>query len=66
MMGFNCKQRLRLIGCLLFLSVINAPALAGPLTVETALSTAKSNHPDLLYAQACVFRSIVTGHFAKS
>lgn len=52
MKGIDRKQRLRLIGCLLFLSVNNVPALAAPLTLETALSTAESNHPDLLYAQA--------------
>lgn len=51
-MGSNCKQRLRLISCLLLLSVASNPALAGPLTLEAALATAESNHPDLLYAQA--------------
>jgi outer membrane protein TolC len=52
MNGVICKQRLKLISCLLFLSVASVPALAGSLTLEAALATAESNHPDLLYAQA--------------
>ena len=49
---FLRKQRLSLICCLLFFSAACAPVLAGSLTLETALATAASGHPDLLYAQA--------------
>lgn len=49
---FLCKQRLSLICCLLFFSAVCAPVLAGSLTLEAALATVESTHPDLLYAQA--------------
>ena len=46
------KQRLNIICCLLFLSSASTPVLASPLTLEAALATAESNHPEILYAQA--------------
>jgi outer membrane protein TolC len=46
------KQRLNLICCLLFFSATCAQVLASPLTLEAALATAESNHPEILYAQA--------------
>ena len=49
---FLRKQRLSIICCLLFFSAACAPVLAGSLTLETALATAASGHPDLLYARA--------------
>jgi hypothetical protein len=51
MRGFLRKQRLSFIGCLLLLSAC-VPVLAASLTLEAALATAESNHPDLLYVQA--------------
>lgn len=54
MICFPRKQRLSLIGCLLifYFSAACAPVLAGSLTLEAALATAASSHPDLLYAHA--------------
>lgn len=49
---FPRGQRLNLICCLLLLSAACAPAFASPLTLEAALATAESSHPDLLYARA--------------
>ncbi|MEO8330890.1 MAG: TolC family protein [Gallionella sp.] len=46
------KHRLNHICCLLFMSVVSAPVLASPLTLEAALATAGYTHPELLYAQA--------------
>lgn len=46
------KQRLSHICCLLFLSGTCAPGHASPLTLEAALATAESNHPEIMYAQA--------------
>ena len=40
------------ISCLIFLSVVCSPALAGTLTLEAALAAAESAHPDLLMAEA--------------
>jgi outer membrane protein TolC len=40
------------VACLLFLTVVRNPALAGTLTLEEALETADSAHPDLLLAEA--------------
>jgi outer membrane protein TolC len=49
---FLRKQRLRLICCLIFFSVVCIPALASTLTLEAALGTAEAAHPDLLLAEA--------------
>lgn len=46
------KQRLSLICCLLLFSAVTTPGYASPLTLEAALATAESNHPEVLYAQA--------------
>ncbi|HTN93803.1 MAG TPA: TolC family protein [Gallionella sp.] len=46
------KSLLSRIACLLLLSSISNPALSGILTLEAALATAESSHPDLLIAQA--------------
>ena len=46
------KALLSRIACLLFLSAYCMPALPGTLTLEAALATAESDHPDLLIAQA--------------
>ncbi|MCG6933719.1 MAG: TolC family protein [Gallionella sp.] len=40
------------ISCLILLSVVCAPALAGTLTLKAALAAANSAHPDLLMAEA--------------
>ncbi len=40
------------ISCLIFLSLVFTPALAGTLTLKAALATADSAHPDLLMAEA--------------
>ncbi len=40
------------ISCLIFLSVVCTPALAGTLTLKDALDAADSAHPDLLMAKA--------------
>lgn len=46
------KQKFGLNCCLLIMSVASVPVLASPLTLEAALATAESNHPEILYAQA--------------
>jgi outer membrane protein TolC len=43
---------LKRIVCLLFLAGVCTPALAATLTLEAALATAESAHPDLLMAEA--------------
>ncbi len=50
----NCfpSKPLSRIACLLFLSAVGTPALSGTLTLEAALATAESGHPDLLIARA--------------
>jgi outer membrane protein TolC len=52
MSWFSGKPCLNRVACLFFLSAVWTPALAGILTLETALATAESAHPDLLMAQA--------------
>lgn len=49
---FPSKPWLYCIACLFFVSAVCTPALAGTLTLEAALATAESAHPDLLLAQA--------------
>jgi len=46
------KSWLNHIACLIFLTAVFTPALAGTLTLEAALSTAESAHPDLLLSRA--------------
>ena len=46
------KRHVRLFGCLLLMIASISPALASPLTLEAALATADSNHPDIEYAKA--------------
>lgn len=48
---FPSKPWLNRIACLFFLAA-STPALPGTLTLEAALATAESGHPDLLLAQA--------------
>lgn len=51
----NCvlrKRRLNRVCCLLLILMFCTPVLADTLTLEAALATAESDHPDLLYAQA--------------
>ncbi|MCR4304078.1 MAG: TolC family protein [Gallionella sp.] len=52
MKSFLRKQRMSTICCLLFFSAVCVPGPASSLTLEAALATAESSHPDLLYAQA--------------
>jgi outer membrane protein TolC len=46
------KRRLSRVCCLLLIWIFCTPALADTLTLQAALTTAESDHPDLLYAQA--------------
>ncbi len=46
------RRKENLAYCLLLLVAISTTALSGPLTLEEALASAESDHPDLLYAQA--------------
>ena len=52
MISLPGKTLLSRIACLLFLSAYCMPALPGTLTLEAALATAESAHPDLLIARA--------------
>lgn len=63
---FLRKKRLTFVACLLFLSAISIPALAGTLTLEAALATADSAHPDLLRAQAERDSALADQHIANS
>ena len=63
---FPRKKRLNLFACMLFLSAISIPALAGTLTLEAALATAESGHPDLLLAQAERDSALADQHIANS
>lgn len=63
---FQSKKRPGRIACLLFLSAISIPALAGTLTLEAALATADSAHPDLLRAQAERDSALADQHIANS
>jgi outer membrane protein TolC len=60
------KALLSRIACLLFLAAVSAPALAGTLTLEAALATAESAHPDLLLAQAERDSALADRHIANS
>jgi outer membrane protein TolC len=59
------KQRLRSV-CLLLFSVACNTALAGALTLEAALATAESAHPDLLLAQAEKDSAVADQNIANS
>jgi outer membrane protein TolC len=48
----SCKQKLKLVCCILLFSAASGSGFAGPLTLEEALATAESAHPDMLLAQA--------------
>lgn len=63
---FQSKPWLSLICCLLFISSVCTPALAGTLTLEAALTTAASAHPDLLLAQADRDSALADQHIADS
>ena len=63
---FSGKPWLSRIACLLFLSAVCTPALAGTLTLEAALATAESAHPDLLLAQAERDSALADQHIANS
>jgi outer membrane protein TolC len=60
------KLWLNCITCLFFLTAGCAPALAGTLTLEAALATAESAHPDLLLAQADRDSALADQHIANS
>jgi outer membrane protein TolC len=49
---FTGMPLLNRIACLFFFIAVCTPALAGTLTLEAALATAQSAHPDLLMAEA--------------
>jgi outer membrane protein TolC len=63
---FSGKPLLSRIACLLFFSAVCTPALAGTLTLEAALATAESAHPDLLLAQAERDSALADQHIANS
>lgn len=54
------------VTCLLFFAAACMPALAGALTLEAALATAESAHPDLLIAQAERDSALADQHIANS
>lgn len=60
------KLWLNCITCLFFLTAGCTPALAGTLTLEAALATAESAHPDLLLAQADRDSALADQHIANS
>jgi outer membrane protein TolC len=60
------KPWLNCIACLFFLAAVCTPALAGTLTLEAALATAESAHPDLLLAQADRDNALADQHIANS
>lgn len=63
---FPCKPWLNCIACLFLLTSVDTPALAGILTLEAALATAVSGHPDLLLAQAERDIALADQHIANS
>jgi outer membrane protein TolC len=63
---FPSKPWLNCIACLLIFSAVSTPALAGILTLEAALATAESGHPDLLLAQAERDSALADQHIANS
>jgi outer membrane protein TolC len=66
MSWFSGKPCLSRIACLLFLSSICTPALAAVLTLEAALATAESAHPDLMLARAERDRAMADRDIANS
>lgn len=66
MSWFSGKPCLSRIACLLFLSAACTPVLAGILTLDAALATAESAHPDLLLAQAERDRALADRDIAGS
>ena len=60
------KPKLNCIACLLLFSAVCTHALAGTLTLEAALATAESAHPDLLLAQAERDSALADQHIANS
>jgi outer membrane protein TolC len=66
MSWFSGKSCLSRIVCLLYLSSICTPALAGILTLEAALATAESAHPDLMLARAERERALADRDIANS
>jgi outer membrane protein TolC len=66
MSWFSGKKCLSRISCLLILSFICTPALAGILTLEAALAAAESAHPDLMLAQAERDRALADRDIANS
>jgi outer membrane protein TolC len=61
------KPWLNRIACLFFLTAASSTsALAGTLTLEAALATAESAHPDLLLAQADRDSALADQHIASS
>ena len=66
MSWFSGKPCLSRIACLLVLSSICTPALAAILTLEAALATAESAHPDLMLARAERDRAMADRDIANS
>lgn len=66
MICFLSKPWLNRIACLFFLTAVCTPVLAGTLTLEAALATAESAHPDLLLAQAERDSALADQHIANS
>ena len=60
------KYELNLFLCLLFISVTTASGFASPLTLEAAMATAESSHPEILYAQAERERALADKDFVNS
>jgi len=60
------RQWLSLAYCLLSFSATCAPTFADPLTLEAALATAESSHPDVLYAQAERDRALAETQFVDA
>ncbi len=60
------KLYLKLFCCLLYLSATSVSGYANPLTLEAALATAESSHPDLMLAQADRERALADQDIANS
>jgi len=66
MSGLSFKPWRNLVVGLFFLATVFDPALAGTLTLQAALASAESAHPDLLMAQADRDSALADRHIADS
>ncbi len=66
MNGLSFKPWRNLVIGLFFLALFFDPALAGTLTLQAALATAESAHPDLLMARADRDSALASRHIADS